>query len=166
MKRFSALALALCLAFGGTALADKGIETWGNDAYDDTRVNFTISTTYTIVIPSQVSLNSDKSVSSATIEAKNVRLRKNVKLVVTLGDKAEGVGLQGGEQDDTVAYKIYKDSAATNELTNGSEACSFQKNGSSSVYFKLTGTPRYAGTYYDIISFRVNLVDESPVEVQ
>lgn len=173
MKRFTALALALCLAFGGTALADnKEITT--QDGTATTTVYFTIeeTTTYTIVIPSRVALNSDRSVSSATIEAEDVQLPDGAKLVVKLSgvnsnNTQPAVRLSGGDTSDTVTYKIYKDADATNELVVGNAACSFQGNGSSSIYFKLTGTPKYAGTYNDTISFRVELVEnEQPAEVQ
>lgn len=163
MKRFTALALALCLAFGGTALADKTITE--QDDWVETKVFFTIATTYTIVIPSQVSLKSDKTVSSATIEAKDVKLPERKMVAVYLSNMESDttspfVKLKNGADSDKVSYKICSDAAATTPISCGSEVCHFTTDGSSCVYFKLTETPLYAGEYTDTITFEVSLIDQ------
>lgn len=163
MKRFTALALALCLAFGGTALADETITEQGGEV--QTNVFFTIATTYTIVIPSQVSLKSDQTVSSATIEAKNVKLPDKKMVAVYLSNMSSDetspfVKLKNGADSDKVSYKIYSDAAATTPIGCGSEVCHFPTDGSSNVYFKLTETPLYAGEYTDTITFAVSLIDQ------
>lgn len=171
MKKFLALALALCLLCGGVALADDTTinqDSTGNTG--STTVSYTIqpNETYTVTIPSSVTLTADEDsalTGSMTIalDASNFNV-SGKKINVKLTDTTNDFNLVNGQQKISYFLKrngnteaiakgsLVLDWASSNGLTYGS----YTNNATYTISAEI---PEHApaGDYTDTLTFTVSV---------
>lgn len=153
MKKLFALVLALCLLCGTTALAG----TYSN-ATDkaQTLLTTTLSESFTVVIPSDMTIVFNRTETDMTVEVTALRLLPTGRALQVQVNKTSSQLVNDKNNSAKISYTIHEKNGAADKL-------SFTETGKQ--YFQIDIAQAEwdkapAGTYKDTLTFNVGIIDQ------
>lgn len=108
---------------------------------------------YSIIIPSQISINSETLTATLKLTASEMDMSQDKSILVNIASQ-NGFSLQSSE--NTIPYSVT--SCKTGEsLGNGDTAAQFSEEGSCELHLELLEAPEYYGTFTDVLTFSISL---------
>lgn len=166
MKKIVTLLLtaALAVAAATTAFADTEIKpgpvSSPTPASGDMDVTYTVKPSYTVTIPTSVTLDSNSKSNTATIKVKKVTVDYGKKAKVALKSDTNFTVKAGKNTDDpTLAYKVWK---GNTEVMKGDTVLEVTPNatgkkGETTLKFEIASDIVYSGTYTGQVTFNVSV---------
>lgn len=150
------LALTLCLSLGVTAFAAEITVNSAQSA--TTTVTYGLDSSYTVVIPESVVIDSESYKGDTAVSASDVMLNYGETLNVTVTEI--DVLVDAADAANTLTYKVGKTDGA-DDVTNGTVVLSVEsgnvEGGEQALYFELTQDVTKAGNYSDTLTFTVSV---------
>ena len=156
------MAAAMAMSVSATEVKPIGGNPYNadpNNAAPEATVTYNVDPSYTVTIPTKVTLSDENDVKlENAVAASDVRLEKGDKIVVSL-DKDNTFEVKNG--DETITYAVYKGTTtdAANKLAAESVVAEFSENGSETLTFAKINKDdvKYAGTYTGTLTFGISV---------
>ena len=161
MKKLVTLLLtaALAITAATTAFADTTISPDANDPLAPSNkgipVTYTVNPSYTVTIPTSVTLDSNTKSSTAKVKAENVTVPYGQSVKVALATDFKVTSDEGAE----LTYTVKKDNVAVanNAVVLEVASNATGKTGETALTFELNDNIVYSGTYTDTVTFTVSV---------